>query len=328
MFEVEDRSCIDKFVKDLEKSVSKRHSFNSGYVHNGCTVFCDIDHVIKEQFKLLNTAIDKKIDTEYKRALKRSEFLIALSYFNDNGYLDNLRGITRDSLISSMMNAKDDLKSEYDINLTEELCKTVVSKPITIQSLTNTDGEDSIKRELKHLKEELDKFRNHNRKQYLIDLYEELRNMIKPVYESKNHSILKTEVISNPRARLGGPIRQNQLEIVGKGRGVRFKEFLVLIGENGGLYKHNISVVRNCIIDIPYDEKIVGVVGDNCRYVELIANDGTGVTFDMNNYQYNKRVANLVDSQLIVEAVGYEESNVPKDVKDRVRTRICKTMRR
>lgn len=324
VFEINDMSIHDDFIRDLERFSRRRMSCVFACDKDSVSIFSNFKYIIINQMRVLNEAIDRQIASEKDSILKKSRMLRALKWFRDKGYFENVTKVTKDELIEKLFASKSDIDKSINIDLDYDLCKEIVSKPLPYFMRSN-GNDDSVDSQIKEYEERLNKLENHDRKSYLIGLYEQLKEMIRPIYEERCHTILKSDIIKKPRAKIIG---DNIIEVKGTGRGIYFQRYLVLIGEDGGLYKHNVSVVKYSTIELSYNERIVGIVGDGCRYVELIANDNTGVTFDMNNYKYNKRVANLSEGQRIVKAVGYTEKDVPQDVKDRVRSKMCKTMRR
>lgn len=311
VFEIVDKSVnpID-FKSDLEKCSSRRISFNRIVDHDGVSVFCPINYIIKHQINALNTAIDKKVDSEIKDLIFKSRLLLALEYLKKHGYFNKITKMSKEEMVSVMMKASD------KIDIDEELCNEILKKPISY--LTNSH--DS---EIESIHKQLDELKNHDRTTYLLSLYNQLKDMIMPLYSSRKHTVLKTDMIVNPRAKLSE--EGNQINITGKGRGVRFNNFLVLFGRLGGLYKKLISVSREATVDLNYEEPIVDIGSDNCRYFEIIANDGTCVCYDMNNYRYDKKVVNLSENQYIEKVIGYTEDNVPDEVKNSIRRKISKT---
>lgn len=309
VFEIVDKSVnpID-FKADLERFSSKRMSFTRVVDHDGISIFCTINYVIKNQMKVLNIAIDKKIETEIKDLMSKSRLLIALEYLKKHGYFNKITKMSKEEMISVMMQTSD------KIDIDEDLCLEILKKPISYLTNSHNNEIDDINNKINDLK-------NHNRKEYLISLYEQLRDMVAPHYNSRKHSVLKTDIIVNPRAKL----ISNQIHISGKGRGVHFDNYLVLFGRLGGLYKKLLSVSRESTIDLNYEEDIVDIGSDNCRYFEIVANDGTCVCYDMENYRYDKRVVNLSDNQYIEKVIGYTEDNVPDEVKNSIRRKVSKT---
>ena len=325
VFEINDMSIHDEFIKDLERYSKRRMSCVFACNKDSVSIFSNFKYIIKNQMKVLNEAIDRQLASNRESILKRSRVLRTLKWFRDNGYFDNITKVTKNQKIEELLSAKSIVDKEINVDLDYELCRKLVHRSTSDYMIPDKDDKDSIDSQIKAVEDELKKIDNHDRKSYLIDLYNQLREMIRPLYDERCHTMLKSDMIKKPRAKI---LKGNVLEVKGTGRGTFFKRYLVLVGKDGGIYKHNISVVKNSQIELPYDETIVGIVGDDCRYVEFVANDDTGVTFDMNNYKYNKKVVNLVDGQRIVKAIGYTEKDAPQDVKDRVRSKICKTMRR
>lgn len=325
VFEINDMSISDSFINDLERFSKKRISYRFSYDKDGVSVFCNINYVIKHQMEVLNRAIDNKLKDEKETLSKKLLFHMAFKQLKENGYFDDMSKRTFQEQIDLMVKS-----NEQGVEITEELAQDILRNRSLKYVLKSSDINEELSKEneeINNLTRELDEINNHNRKEYLINMYKKLKDMVKPIYDKKRHTILSSEVINVPRARLGGPMSPNQISVVGKGRGVKFSKYLVLIGQDGGLYRRNISVAKPTVIDPGIEEKIVAICSDEYRFIEIIANDGTGICFDMENYRYDKKVVNLWGDQKIVDAIGYTEKDVPQSVRDLVRKRVSKTMK-
>lgn len=315
VFEIMDNSVDQvKFKKDLEDATYKRSTFNRVFDFNGKSIFSTLNYAISEQMKSLNKAIDLKINSELENFSERKLILESLEYFKSLGIFNNLSSKSESELINDM------LECSNNPDITEDICEKIIKKPISYLTRSHSS-------ELSDIYDSINELKNHNRKEYLINLYSELKDMISEHYKSKNHTILQSQIMSNPRAKLISDNDSQKIQVSGKGRGIKFDNFLYLVGENGSVIKRSVSVMSNELIDVNLDEKIVAISSDRDRYICLMTDDNCGVVFDSNNYKYDKKWVNLPDNQKVVSIKSFSESDAPESIKNRSSKRICKPFR-
>ena len=322
VFEIVDNSVDPKdFYKDLERATSKRISFSRVYDVNQKSVYCSLNYVIEKQLLALNKAIDLKIETELNNYLKKSELLRALKFFKNTGIFNNLSSKLTSDVINEMLTYKEELK-KLNIDITENLANDILKKPISYLTKSHEN-------EIEDIENNIELLRNHDRKEYLIDLYTKLKGMLKPRFDMQKHSLLSSQVLNNPKARLGISGDSQTIEIVQRGKGCHFDKFLFLASSEGSIYRRAISAVTATAIDIDTgnNDTVVGIISDYDRYIEFITNDNEGVCFDTNNYRYDKAVVNLREGQKVVRVNGYTDKNIPDNVKRIIRTKISRTVR-
>lgn len=327
VFEIVDKSVDpEEFRKDLEKATFKRVSFSRVFDVDQKSVYCPFNYVIEKQMKALNKAIDLKVDTELKNYMKKSELLRALEFFKNEGLFKDLVRKTSEDVVNEMMTYKKLLSCLADnkIDLTEELCYNILKKPISYLTKSHNSEIDDIEKNITDLK-------NHDRKSYLIELYEKLKTMVQDEYNKKKHSILVSQLITDPKVRLQSSGDSQTIEVVKRGKGCRFDKFVYLIGENGFIYRRSISAVTKTNIPIDVDTKIVDIISDKCRYVEFITQNNERLCFDLNNYRYDKQIVNLADDgefrQWIVKANGYGDEEFPNELRGYIRSKLSKPMK-
>lgn len=305
VFEVVDSSVdIAKFRRDLENATTKSNTFRRLMVDHDTAVYSSLDYVVSKSLWGLNRAIDKKNEYEKSKYTYSIELLKSLAKAKELGLFEGLGKVSKDELIGRLV-AND---------IREEVAKDIVSKPISY--LTNShDGE------IEWYLSKVSEIENHNRKEYLVSLYLELKDMLTDYYESRPHSILESQVLTNPKVRLINP---HEYEIGSFRRGVKFTDSVYLIGKDGGLYKRAISSVAKSVMSTNTEEDIVAIVTDNCRYIEIQTNDGKGVAFDTQSYKYDKKVVNLYEGQSVRTAQGWSEESCPDNVKSIVRSKISR----
>lgn len=320
VFEVIDKSVdIDEFKKYLEKAVRKKVSFNRLMTKDNVSIYCNLMYVIKNSLKALNEAIDLKFDTEKKNLINRSRLLLALKYYKSNtSVFEDLSNKSSDELVSEMMTYSSKAK---ELNIDNELCYEILKKPI---SYLTRDHDN----ELKDIDNKLSEIENHNRDEYLIDLYTKLKDMVYDLYNSRKHTITQSSIISNPRARLENNGNECNLIVKGSGRGVKFNNAVFLIGESSTIYKKIVSASSESSISLAdINDNIIAVCSDRDAYIELICNDNTRLVFDTSSYKYDKKIINLYDEQKVVKCNTYTSKNFPDDMKYLIKSRMSRSLR-
>lgn len=327
VFEIVDKSVdADKFKNDLENATWKRCTFNRVFTKDGSSIYSSLNYVIQCQMKCLNDAIDRKLKSDKDNLLKRSALLTCLEFFKKASVFKDIGQLTCDDLIDKMNKLKEAMDRKFgdsdknDLKFyTDDVGREIFKKPISYL----TKDHDN---ELSDIQSKLEDIRNHDRKEFLVDLYIQLKEMIRPFYESKFHSILASQVITDPRARLISDENGQRIHIFGKGRGARglkFNKSVFLIGKNGSVYKRTVSATSNSELNIDVNEEIVTMVTDKCRYILIRNNDGTGLAVDIESFKYDKRFINMWENEWVVSAETYGD-NAPEEVKNLVRSKISR----
>lgn len=312
VFEIMDYTVDSvKFKKDLQDATYKKSSFNRVFDVSGKSIYSTLNYTISNQMRVLNEAIDKKVSSEIAGFEKRKIILEGLKFFKSKGVFNNIGLKTTDELINDMKSYK------WKDNVDNEIYKEIISKPISY--LTKSHDE-----ELNNIYSSISDLKNHNRKEYLIGLYNELKSMISETFNLKKHSILESQMLNNPKAKLINDNNIQKIQVTDKGRGIKFNNFIYLIGENGSVYRRSISVMSRELINIDTEEKIVGIVSDMDNYIVLRVSKDSGVVFHSDNYKYDKRWVNLSEDQKVISIESYSKNNVPDNIKNSVKTKICK----
>lgn len=313
VFEIMDYT-IDpaKFKKDLQDATYKKSSFKRVFDVDGKSIFSTLNYTISNQMRVLNEAIDRKISSEIKNYENKVLILEGLKFFKSKGVFDNIVSVTTEELIDIMKsyNWRDDID--------DGVYKEIISKPISYLTRSHDKELDSIYNSISDLKD-------HNRKDYLMKLYTELKSMVTDYFNSKKHTILESQMLNNPKAKLIMEEDGSQkIQVSDKGRGIKFDNFVFLVGESGTVYKRSISVMSKELINLDIDDRIVGIVSDKDSYICMNVSEGYGVVFSSHNYKYDKKWVNLNEDQKIISLTSYNDENVPDSIKNSVRTKICK----
>lgn len=300
-----------KFKEDLQDATWKRSTFKRVFDVSGKSVFCTLNYTIRKQMEALNKAIDKKIESDIIWYERRKSVLEGIKYFKSINFFNKLPSLTTEEAVEKMLS--------YG-KFSEDICKEILDKPMKYLTRSHDN-------ELEDIYNSINELRNHNRVDYLVSLYAELKSMILEYFNDKSHSILESQVLTNPKAKLVWDGDVQKIQITDKGRGIKFDNSIYIIGESGTVYRRSISAMSRQIVNIDIDENIVGIVSDRDKFICMNVSEGYGVVFSTDNYKYDKRWVNLADDQKITSIESYQEGNAPDNVRNSVRTKICKPFR-
>lgn len=313
VFEIMDKKLDPEyFYTYLEKYCTRKDTFNRWMVDSDkSAIHCDFDYVILRTLAGLNKAIDRMIDTKKSQAKSRLKLLIAINQLRKSGQLNKITDMTQNEFIAWLplicMEADEDISRE------------VFKKPISYLTRAHEEEMESLEAEIKE-------YENHNRNEYLLNLYDTLKKMIEDDYNSKKHSIMRSKMLSNPKARLTS---DNKIEIFeGRSKGTRFTNSLYLVGSSGTIYKKVIGSQVKSVIDTGIDEKIVAIVSDQSDYIEIITKcDGVKrfTAIETSSIKYTKQWINFYDNEYVWDAYGYSEKMVPEYVRKNTVKKISRT---
>lgn len=321
VFEIMDNSVDpNKFKNDLESATSKRTTFKRAFVDGDKSLFVSLNYVIKRNLEALNKAIDLKLKKERELYIERSRLLrVLMDIKNNTKIFNNLTRMKIEDVIDEIISIKDNLETGDEID--ENIIRSILKKPISYL----TRSHDS---EIEELNKSISEIDNHNRKDYLISMYEQLKDMIRPIFESKKHTILKSQIMVNPKAGLTWKDGKQYISVSDKLRGgIRFTRYIYLVSKSGVLSRRTVSAMTKTMIEMDQDDVIIGIVPDTARYIEIYDNRGFGIAIDLNNYKYDKKVVNLVEDTFVSGIRFYEEKSCPDLIKSIVRNKISKTVR-
>lgn len=318
VFEIMDpRVDKSQFRKDLENATRSRTSFNRVMTMNDVSVYSSLDYCIKNQIEKLNIAIDNKIATEMNRALQRSALLRALSFFKHHHVFDKIGQKSSENLISDMMSFSNQLLESEKIEFTTDLGYEILKKPISYLTRDHDKEIDDLNNEIQSLQ-------NHDRKSYLLDLYSQLRVMVKDIYDERYHSLLRSQILTNPRVSFSAD--HKSLIVSGGRKGIKFNNHVWIIDKDSHVYKRSINIASSS--EIPLDiSNPVAIVSDNDRWIEIICDDGSGLGFDTESYKYDKQIINLNDNQVVTKVLSYSDGSEPDYMHRICRSKISKSVR-
>lgn len=309
VFEITDQS-VDKeeFVKYLKKATRKRQTFNRVMVDGDTAVYCSLDYVVKRSLEGLNKAIDNMIDYYKSKYSKQLKIYEALNILKKSKVLKSLTSYTTDEVV--------DLLVSYKVD--EEIARELMRRPISYLTKSHNDEyEDTLNK--------LNDLENHNRKEYLVNLYNKLKDLLTDFYNSRSHSVLESSVIEHPQVKL---ISDNKLMISEyDGTGVVYDSIIYLVGKSGCIYKRFISSSYSSELDTNTDsDPIISIISDKYRYAFIkTAEDTYGLIVDLHSLKYDKKVINLAEGE-VISSVAYL-TDIDSDQAYLVKSRASKSVK-
>lgn len=281
IFEIYDPSITSAELKqELINASVRSGSYSRILEEDGCAVYSSLDYVVKHSLLCLNKAIDKKFQKELSRNQDLLALYTALNVCKQNRVFDAATQMDQEQLVDLIIKTS---------NCTSEIAWEITKKPISY--LTRSHDKEMV-----DIQNTISDIENHDRKKYLLGLYKDFRKAILPFYEEKKHSITRDMIISDPRIKF---ISADDIQVT-DGDGLEFENEVYFIGDQGSIYKRSISPTAATTLTIETfgDEKIVGVVTDKSKYIDVMTKfnfDGwSGRTIiPISEISYDKKYINL-----------------------------------
>lgn len=313
VFEICDKSVSAEELKDvLTRATRCNTSFYRIVEEKGSAVYASFEYVVKKSLECLNKAIDKKIETELSRSRRQLTLYETLEKCKSAGVFNNIIEMTTEELIDLILRTSD---------CSQDIAQDIVKKPISYLTKSHSSEEDDLRSQIKNLED-------HDRKQYLITLYKNFRKAVLPIYESKKHTVVRSEMIQNPCIKFS-----DGHAFVTDGDGDPFNGTAYFISNKGYIYRRTINALSSSDIEIETwnDDTIVGLVTDRNKYVEVRTGfpyDGwSGLSvIDLSAIYDGKKIINLregKDEETIKEVNGLVDLDETK--RGYLKSRVSKT---
>lgn len=312
IFEIyDDKVSPEKFKECLIWATKSNTTFNRVMEEDGSAVYANLNYVVERSLNCLNRAIDKKINSELSRSRESLELYRILVKCKELGVFNDIVKMTSEELVNKIVVSTD---------CSLEIAHEIVKKPISY--LTRSHD-----KEIEGLENQIEELQNHDRTKYLLKLYKEFRKAVLPIYESKKHSISKSDIIENPCIKL-----ENGVVKVTDGDGIPFKNTVYFVTDQGYVYKRSVSALSSAefVVDTCHNDKVIGFVTDYNNYLIVETKfsysgwKGQSV-FELSSISKDKRLINLreEDNEEVVEVSGV--TDISDELKGRLKTRLGKS---
>ena len=312
VFEIYDQSTSSEDVKENLIWASRCNTtFSRVLEENGCAVYSNLDYIVKRSLECLNRAIDRKISSELDKSTKQLDLYRVLNLCKSKNVFDGISKMTSEDLVRKIVEVS---------NCSADLAKEIVKKPISYLTRSHDLEEESLESQIKSLKD-------HDRKKYLISLYKEFRKAILPIYGSRKHSIIKSELLKNPCIKF-----ENDTFKVTDGDGVQFNNYVYFVSDQGYVYRRSVSAIASSdiIVETSHDDKVVGFVTDTSSCIEIKTKFSYGgwigkLVVDLGSFSYDKKFVNLRedDGECISDVIGHEE--LTDELSEFVKSKVSRT---
>lgn len=279
VFEIMDNSITMPMLrKRLNKALMSHITFTRLLVDKDKAVYSTLEYQTKKSLDYLNKVLDHKFKRELNELNKQEKVLLVIDYIKNN-LANKLHKMNKDDLRKELQ------KQNFD----DESINKAIVKPITYLTSEHND-------ELKIIKQQQKNIKNINRTDYLVNLYEEFKKVVKPIYDSKSHSIRRSKLLKNPKIKL---MDKNTIRI--SNRGMNYKDSILIVKKDGYVIPESIYTKVKTFIHKDYD--ITGIVTDEYPYVVLISNTDGIICIEYNSINYAKEVVNLGKGEYITDVI-------------------------
>lgn len=253
VFEIYDNSITpEDFKSAMTYATRKSASFSRVLEEDGNAIYSSFEYSVRKSLDCLNRAIDRKMKSEIERSQKQLDLYTVLEVCKSQGVFDNIIEMTTDQLVNLIVQSS---------GCDPETAGDIVKKPISYLTRSHQKEKDSLEVLIEELK-------SHNRKEYLISLYTDLRKAVLPIYEERKHSITQDMVLKNPCIKY---ISNEDISVT-DGDGDPFENSVYFVSDKGYIYKRNISTSSetSLVLSTCDNDEIVGFVTDQFKYIEVI----------------------------------------------------------
>lgn len=288
VFEVMDpKITVNELAEKLsEKSVCNK-TFKRIVIDGEHVVYAPLRYQVEKSLEYLNECLDRMFATELERLDFDRQVLLAIRAMDSSGLLRDLRGITTAEAKKRLVN----------LGFSKEVSDKALSKPIAY--LTKSHDQ-----ELKDIEKRISDNKGVDRTEYLLKLYEDFRELIRPFYESSGHTVRRSKLLKDCRVSLG---RGGVIKVSNRGEKYENLVYGVFGDGTGRTFPIGASVRRDII---PTDEghgNIVSIVSDLKGFSVLVTNHGRAITVDTPRLASNRKIVNLDVGERVVKAFGVDE---------------------
>lgn len=293
----------------LEKATTANTTFRHLVVDGTVAVYCDLQYQATRTLSYLNETLDKKFDSEIKELNFNIEVYKVIDFLIDSGYVDRISSMSYDELVTLI---------STNSKFSSDAIKAALEK--SIKFLTN-----SHKKELEKAQNQVKEIKSYDRTKYLTNLYETYKKLLKPLYDAGKHSIMRSQLLENPRVKF---LKGAQEIVVGR-TGMDFKEKVFKIYDKGYVETTVVSSEVKTRIKAGTDEHgtPVALSTDCCKYTLIITNKDRVLGIDSSKW-YDKQVLRLDDDEVVRKAypvntsLEYKGTKI-KNPKNYVKSRVA-----
>jgi len=252
----------------------------------GKAIYCSFDYVVRKSLEYLNEAIDRKFQSELDELQFKKSVLEALDYLKKSSMFKKLPN-------SSVSEVRGFIEKKFPSDVSSE----VVKKPLSYVTKDHDNELEDILLRIKSLKD-------IDRVEYLVNLYEEYRELVLPYYNDRKHSIYESE-ISNKVKKV--TLFDKLLKVTSSGIEVKSKVYLVT--DSGYVFVRDLDLGGSTDISVSdISGTILGFATDFHKYLVVRSKNGI-ISFDLDNIDKDKKLVKLRDGEKITSVKGYYDAS-------------------
>ena len=253
VFEITNLSVITpaELIERLNTATVSKMSFTRLVYEGNKAVFATLDYQVNQSLAYLNKVLDRKQETEIRQLERAKEKLLAVKYIKESGLLNTISSMTTDELDKTLQ----------DAGFSLEVAK--MARNNSISYLTKSHDN-----ELVEIQNQLDSITQLDRTAYLVELYKDFKKLIKPLYDSRKHTLRSSQILESPRISLS----RNKKEVIISDVGQLCDNSAVLVDKQGNFKLVNVFSQVKRIINIDSDMKAVGLITDKSDVGALYTN--------------------------------------------------------
>lgn len=281
VFEIADPKKVS--MEELKGRISNltkaRKTYTRLVVDGEVAVYSTLRHQVEKSLEYLNRCLDRKFESELESLRFTESVLSAIEFMKGAGVIERLPKLTRRGLGRELS----------DHGFPDDVVSAAMSKSISYLTRDHAG-------ELRDVRAEIRRLRDVDRTDYLVSLYEGLREVVRPLYEAAKHTVRRSKLLKSPKFSLvdGSVIRISD-------RGRLFDSTVYAVHSDGTMAPYAIgAMVRRDIPMEPSDAiDLVGLVSDRGEYVVFVTNRGRALTTDLGRAS-QRAMLRLDDGEMVV----------------------------
>ena len=282
VFEVSNKSVnLYDFAQELTKAASSSITFNRMVYEGKDSITCGLDHQIDACLKYLNKCLDRKVEKDLKANRKDESVYMAVKYLKTSPkILKDLNKMTTEELFDALREA----------GFERPIAKEASEKPISY--LTSSHDHELLK-----VRENIKELKNHDRKKYLISLYEKLKELVLPIYSEKRHSVRRSKLLKTPKISGKGKM------LVISNRGLDYEGSVLVILPNGQAIPVHANARVRQEIPLEIDSNMAGIVTDAFPAFAAFTNKNNIIVRETSAFLSEKPIALLSEKEKVTKVM-------------------------
>lgn len=257
---VDDRISMDELEERIADLTTVKKSFTRLVVDDKVAKYVPLRYQVERSLEYLSKVVDKKFDNEIEKLTYNEQVLLAIQRMREEDIIKEIPNLT-------MLQLK---RKVRELGFEDRVVSAAISKSISY--LTKSHDQ-----ELRDIRKHLREIKKTDRREYILNLYLELRKKIEPIYNQSKHSVRRSQLLTKHGFEL---VDGNKLRISESGE--PYDNCIYVIYKEG--YGRKLQVGTSVRHDIPLEEpeNIVGIVSDRYELIGFLTNYGSAVTVNRN----------------------------------------------